>query len=409
MASASCWSSRKRTLVSSCAAWNRLREKPARRRPVRSLAAQLADVVVEAGDLHPAGAGVVALGDQLAQLGDRVAGGAAGGARVHVLGPGAQADREAHQAAQTVGQRRPPRRQPDGVGHGHHVGAEALGPGGLQALLEVRAADLLFQLPQELQVGLHAVARGQLGAVHGGQRGALVVGGAAAEPARTARLFLAGELERRAVPLDGIGRLHVEVVVNGDRRPAGIAGQLADDQRRAPGVQAPGLGADARAGTRTARSAQRPRSDRRSGSMLTEGISTSAASCSSKLPRMPSISGRSSAMDRIPAALHSGASAADLDHRLPRAAEADELEGVAIALHRQGGADGGLDRGRALVLQERAQVDGVVVGQAAVQRPADDRRTRLQVSQKCSVIGEMMPTSASVRRRPRRLPPSRRQ
>ena len=76
------------TLRSSCAAWNRLRENPARREALPLGGGQLADAVVEAGDLHPAGAGVVALGDQRGQLADRVAGGAAGGARVHVLGAG---------------------------------------------------------------------------------------------------------------------------------------------------------------------------------------------------------------------------------------------------------------------------------------------------------------------------------
>ena len=168
IASASCWSSREAHAVQLVRGLEALaREaRPPQARPLAG--GQLADVVVEAGDLHLAGAGVVTLGDQRGQLADRVAGGAAGRARVHVLGPGLQAHGEAHQAAQAVGQRRPARRQPDGVGHRPpRRCAKPSARAACRPSLEVGAADLFLQLPQELQVGLHAVARRQPGAVAG--------------------------------------------------------------------------------------------------------------------------------------------------------------------------------------------------------------------------------------------------
>ena len=81
------------------------------RTPCAPAADSLAHVVVEAGDLHLAGARVVHLGQQRRQLADRVARQAAGRARVHVLGAGLERDREAHQAAQPVRDRRLARRR----------------------------------------------------------------------------------------------------------------------------------------------------------------------------------------------------------------------------------------------------------------------------------------------------------
>ena len=54
--------------------------------------------------------------------------------------------------------------------------------------------------------------------------------------------------------------------------------------------------------------------------------------------------------------------------------------------------DRGDDRRLAVRAQVLAQVDGVVVARQACSAPDADRRTRLQASQKCSVIGEMMPS-----------------
>src|SRR5689334_3370562 len=57
----------------------------------------------------------------------------------------------------------------------------------------------------------------------------------------------------------------------------------------------------------------------------------------------------------------------DLDHRLAGAADADELEDVAVALALDRLADRAHDGLRAAGPQRRAQVDGVVVGQAGVE------------------------------------------
>ena len=72
----------------------------------------------------------------------------------------------------------------ESVASGARPAAGVARDGGGQAGREVGAADLLFQLPEELDVGAHAVLDRQPRAVERGQRRSLVVGGAAREPAR---------------------------------------------------------------------------------------------------------------------------------------------------------------------------------------------------------------------------------
>src|SRR5215468_5155325 len=91
----------------------------------------------------------------------------------------------------------------------------------------MRRADLLLQLPQEVDV----VVDGVLGAEQGGQRRTLVVGRAAPEIA----IATAGEAERIAPPLRLAGRLHVEMVVDGDGGQAAVAVEACMDQRMPAG------------------------------------------------------------------------------------------------------------------------------------------------------------------------------
>jgi hypothetical protein len=80
---------------------------------------------------------------------------------------------------------------------------------------------------------------------------------------------------------------------------------------------------------------------------------------------------------------------------LPGGAGPRALELVTRALAGQREPDGAAQLVVAPTLpQQIAQADRVVVPQAGVQRAvAAVRRTRLQSSQKCSVIAEMIPTS----------------
>src|SRR5258708_38518787 len=108
--------------------------------------------------------------------------------------------------------------------------------------------------------------------------------------------------------------------------------------------------------------------------MLTVGVSTRAASLVANSPRSPPIFWRNwevSSMRRFVPPPPRDCSArrgtnrlpADLDHRLARAAEAHELELVAVALRRERARDGVDDGGVAARAQRAAQGDGVVVGE----------------------------------------------
>jgi hypothetical protein len=96
-------SSVKRRLRRPCAFWKSFREKPARAEILALARRGFADPVVETGNQDFAGPGVVARGDERAQLAHGIAGRPARGARVHGLVAGLQADDEGQESAQPDG------------------------------------------------------------------------------------------------------------------------------------------------------------------------------------------------------------------------------------------------------------------------------------------------------------------
>src|SRR5207245_3643391 len=86
----------------------------------------------------------------------------------------------------------------------------------LDRLFEVRAADLLVELPERMDVDRRSVPEGVAGTEERGHRRSLVVGRAAAEV--TIPLF--DELERWSLPVRRLRGLYIQVVVDGDRREA---------------------------------------------------------------------------------------------------------------------------------------------------------------------------------------------
>src|SRR5207247_1088686 len=97
--------------------------------------------------------------------------------------------------------------------------------------LEVVTADLFFELPQKRDIDRCARFARRDGAEQRRQRGTLVVG----STATNVSVALDGELERVGAPVVAVGGLDVEVVVNGDGRPARRLGEPRVDQRMATG------------------------------------------------------------------------------------------------------------------------------------------------------------------------------
>ena len=130
------------------------------------------------------------------------------------------------EAPEARGLRRTRARNPDRVGDHDGIRRELL-----RLLpnrgLEVRAADLFFELPEEMDVRRHAFVDRVLGAVQRRDRGPLVVGRAAAE----IPVALFDEIKRRRFPVRPVCRLHVEVVVNGHGRECGAAVEAAVHDR----------------------------------------------------------------------------------------------------------------------------------------------------------------------------------
>src|SRR5262249_13756928 len=137
---------------------------------------------------------------------------------------------EALKTAQSRRARRPVARYPDGIGHDDGVRGErsTVPPDGR---LEVRGPDLLLQLPQQMDVERDVVIDGVLGAEEGGERRALVVGGAPTE----VTIAAPGEAEGIAAPFRLARGLHVEVVVDGDGRQPAVAVEVTVDERMAAG------------------------------------------------------------------------------------------------------------------------------------------------------------------------------
>src|SRR5262249_46310176 len=100
------------------------------------------------------------------------------------------------------------RRRSRACGGGGGAGARRGGRAAVAAdrALEVRGADLLLELPEEVHVERDVVIDRVLRAEQRGERGPLVVGRAAAEVAIAAP----GEAERIAAPLRLARGLHVE-------------------------------------------------------------------------------------------------------------------------------------------------------------------------------------------------------
>ena len=159
--------------------------------------------------------------------------------------------------------------------------------------------------------------------------------------------------------------------------------------REAAGVDDVDARAQPRAGRRRPASRTRPSRRGAPGSMLTRGDRRPAPpACSSNSPatasrtrgfRSPSVAPRRSS--------------ADLDHRLARAADAPPARNCARrACRRRRRGWRARRRPVAAARSSDAQIDRVVVAQTGVQRARRRQAQRgCSVSQKCSVIGEMMP------------------
>ena len=104
------------------------------------------------------------------------------------------------------------------------------------------AADLLLQLPQEVDIDRDI--RGSRGECteQGRQRGALIVGRATTDVAIAVR----GELKRIGAPVLAVRRLDVQVVVHRNRRPSRHVAQSGMDQRVAAGLEQLAARADLR-------------------------------------------------------------------------------------------------------------------------------------------------------------------
>ncbi len=187
-------------------------------------------VVVEAGDLDLPGLGVPEPGQDRRQGVGRVGDAAAEGAGVQVAVGARDPDLHVGQALQAVEQRRLAGRVHRGVGDHHRVAAQALAAVLAHEALDRGAPDLLLALEDELHVDgkLPPLFEHRLHRLDMGEGLAFVVGGAA----RDQEIPLDRGLEWGALPLlQRLGRLHVVVTVEEDRRLVRGARPLAVDQR----------------------------------------------------------------------------------------------------------------------------------------------------------------------------------
>src|SRR5690242_18888919 len=92
-------------------------------------------------------------------------------------------------------------------------------------VFEVRAAYLLFEFPNELNIDRSALLDRVPRAEQGGQRGAFIVGGAAAGVSIP---FLV-KYKWRPQPLGLVRRLNIEMVIYGYGRPVGSRSEFPDD------------------------------------------------------------------------------------------------------------------------------------------------------------------------------------
>ena len=300
-----------------------------------------------------------------------------------------------------------PGRDPDRVRDDHRIGRQRRAPGGGvarhgggQAGREVGAADLFFQLPEELDVGAHAVLDRQPRAVERGQRRSLVVGRAAREPARRpgAAARVARQLERRRAPALAVGGLHVQVVVDGHRRKRRVLEEAADHHREAAGVD----GVDLRA-----RLAQQVGAQLRARGHLGAAARIHADARNPAQRGEPFLERRGQVRDPL------------LE---PRAVDHPPICTIALRgppspmswkvwpgrFPASAAADRPGDRvGAARVQRDRAGRRRRRTRGRRAARPTVDSRSRLQVVQKCSVIGEMIPKRRARRRRRRRSPARR--
>ena len=109
-----------------------------------------------------------------------------------------------------------------------------------KSVLEVRTADLLFHLPDELNVERHRMLDGIPSGEERGQRRSFVVGRAAA----VIPIVLDGKLERVAGPFGFHRRLHIKMVIDGHRRPVGMVFPAGHDHRMPAGLDDGGEGAE---------------------------------------------------------------------------------------------------------------------------------------------------------------------
>ena len=184
------------------------------------------DVGVEAGDADLSGLAVHALGDQLTHLGDRIARRSPRRAGVLIRLSRLEVEAQTLEAPEARGLRRTRAGHPDRVGDDDRIRRKLLRPLPNRGL-EVRAADLFFELPEEMDVRRHAVVDRVFGAVQRRDRGPLVVGRAAAE----IPVALLDEIKRRRIPVRPVCRLHVQVVVDGHGRQRGAAVEAAVHDR----------------------------------------------------------------------------------------------------------------------------------------------------------------------------------
>ena len=182
------------------------------------------DVVEHSRDEDPSGRGVVAGGQHPHQLGHRVGPSATDHAGMGVDVGGAELERQGEEAAEADVHRRAFGGDPQGVGD-----EDRPDPPQLRGVLgqhrgEAGAADLLLQLPEEVEAERHPPSHRVGHREEAGQRRALVVGGSSPEVA----VAVDAHPERLALPLRLVGRLDVEVVVDHHRGSIGRAEHSVD-------------------------------------------------------------------------------------------------------------------------------------------------------------------------------------
>src|SRR5437868_14830834 len=113
-----------------------------------------------------------------------------------VLSSGLQSHGEHHRASQAIRHRGLPARNPDRVAHQDRIGSE-IRDIVLYKMLEVRASDLFFKLPDKIDVERNRVLYGCADTHQRSQRGSFIIGSAAS----FISIILLEECERLAPPL----------------------------------------------------------------------------------------------------------------------------------------------------------------------------------------------------------------